>query len=265
MSDDILNLGGRPAMITGAGQGVGRQIALHLARHGCPGVVVNDFHLDRAEAVAEEVREAGGTAMPYQCDVTNLEAVREMTAKAAEIFGPVGILVNNAGNIGATPTENARDPFWTTGPEDWNSFIGVNFYGVINATSAVIPGMIERQAPGRIITIISEAAHFGDSGLEIYAGAKAGAAGFMRGCARTLGRHGITANCIAIAFTATPDVRKRYEADPERLKKMMSRYIVRRPGEPKDIANMALFLASDASEWITGQTYSVSGGFHLGI
>lgn len=265
MSDDILNLGGRPALITGAGQGVGRQIALHLATHGCPGIVVNDFHLDRAESVAEEVRALGGKALAVQADVTDLEAVREMNAKGTEAFGPMGILVNNAGNIGATPTAHARDPFWTTGPEDWNSFIGVNFYGVINATSAVIPGMIERQAPGRIITIISEAAHFGDSGLEIYAGAKAGAAGFMRGCARTLGRHGITANCIAIAFTATPDVRKRYEADPERLKKMMQRYIVRRPGEPQDIANMALFLASDASEWITGQTYSVSGGFHLGI
>jgi len=262
---DILDLGGRPAMITGAGQGVGRQIALHLAAHGCPGVVVNDYHLDRAEAVAEEVRALGAQALPVQADVTDLEAVKEMNAKAAEAFGPMGVLVNNAGNIGATPTDRAREPFWTTGPEDWNSFIGVNFYGVINATSAVIPGMIERQAPGRIITIISEAAHFGDSGLEIYAGAKAGAAGFMRGCARTLGRHGITANCIAIAFTATPDVKKRYEADPERLKKMMQRYIVRRPGEPEDIANMALFLASNASEWITGQTYSVNGGFHLGI
>ncbi|MDF1853979.1 SDR family oxidoreductase [Pseudooceanicola sp.] len=199
---------------------------------------MSDFQADRVEAVAEEVRAAGGTALAYQC---------------------------NVGNIGATPTDNARAPFWTTGPADWNSFIGVNFYWVINATSAVIAGLIERQAPGRIITIISEAAHFGDSELEIYAGAKAGAAGFLRGCARTLGRHGITANCIAIAFTATPDVRKKYEADPERLKKMMSRRIVRRPGEPTDIANMALFLSSDASEWITGQTYSVSGGFHLGV
>ncbi|MGH1424317.1 MAG: SDR family NAD(P)-dependent oxidoreductase [Pseudooceanicola sp.] len=265
MSENILALGGRPALITGAGQGVGRQIALHLANHGCPGIVVNDFHADRAEAVAEEIRQLGGTALPYQCDVTDHDAVQEMNAKAAEAFGAIGTLVNNAGNIGATPTEKARDPFWTTGPEDWNSFIGVNYYGVMNCTAAVIPGMIERQAPGRIITIISEAAHFGDSGLEIYAGAKAGAAGFMRGCARTLGRHAITANCIAIAFTATPQVKQKYEADPARLKKMMSRYIIRRPGEPTDIANMALFLASDASEWITGQTYSVNGGFHLGI
>ena len=261
---DILNLGDRPALITGAGQGVGRQIALHLAAHGCPGVVVNDYHMDRAEAVAEEVRALGGTALPIQCDVTDFDAVKEMNARAAEAFGPVGILVNNAGNAGAEPTEDARKPFWETTPKDWDSYIGVNFYGVMNATAAVIPGMIARDAPGRIITIISEAAHFGDSGLEAYAGAKAGAAGFMRATARTLGRHGITANCIAIAFTATPPVSARVMADAARFKKMMQRYIIRRPGQPTDIANMALFLASDASEWITGQTYSVSGGFHLG-
>ncbi|MAK60818.1 MAG: oxidoreductase [Ponticaulis sp.] len=262
---EILDLAGRVALVTGAGQGVGRQIALHMAAHNSGGVIVNDFHLERAEAVAEEVREAGGKALAVQCDVTNLEAVKEMAAKGAETFGPIGILVNNAGNAGATPTENARKPFWETGPDDWNSFIGVNFYGVMNCAAAVIPGMIERGAPGRLITIISEAGRWGDPSMEIYAASKAGAAGFMRSCARTLGRYNITANNIAIAFTATPDVEKRVMSNPERFKKMMSNYVIRRPGQPNDIANMALFLASDASSWITGQTYPVSGGFTFGL
>ncbi len=262
---DILDLGGRVALVTGAGQGVGRQIALHYARHNSGGVIVNDYHLDRAEAVAEEVREAGGTALPLQCDVSDHGAVQEMAAKAREQLGPVGILVNNAGNSGATPHEDARKPFWENGPKAWDSWLGVNLHGVMNCTAAVIPGMIERQAPGRIITIISEAGRWGDAGYEVYAAAKAGAAGFMRSCARSLGRHEITANSIAIAFTATPDVAARVQADQERYKKMMSRYVIRRPGEPDDIANMALFLASDASPWITGQTYPVSGGFTFGL
>lgn len=264
MSEDILSLGGRVALVTGAGQGVGRQIALHLGAHTTAGVAVNDYHLDRAEAVAEEIRAAGGKAIAVQADVTDLAGVKAMVARVAEELGTVGVLVNNAGNSGANPTGDLRKPFWETGPEVWNQAIGVNLYGVINCVSAVIPGMIARDAPGRIITIISDAGRYGDAGLEIYGGAKAGAAGFTRGVARSLGRYGITANSIAIATTRTPATAPMFD-DPVRMKRTFERYIVRRPGEPTDIANMALFLASDASSWISGQTYPVNGGFTLAL
>jgi 3-oxoacyl-[acyl-carrier protein] reductase len=263
---DILDLGGRPALVTGAGQGVGRQIALHLggaANSG--GVAVNDYVLARAEAVAEEIRAAGGKAVAVQADVSNQESVKAMVAKASEALGPIGVLVNNAGNAGANPSPELRKPFWETGPDVWQSFIGVNFYGVINCTAAVIPGMIARNAPGRIITIISDAGRWGDANMEIYAASKAGAAGFMRSVARTLGRNQITANCIAIALTDTPAVERTLQGDPERLKRQMEKYIIRRPGQPMDIANMALFLASDASPWITGQVYPVNGGFTFAL
>jgi 3-oxoacyl-[acyl-carrier protein] reductase len=262
---DILDLGGRPALVTGAGQGVGRQIALHLAAHNAGGVVVNDYVLSRAEAVAAEITQAGGKAIPLQADVSNLDSVKAMVARAEKEFGKIGVLVNNAGNGGANPVPEMRKPFWETGPEVWNNYIGVNFYGVLNCVSAVVPGMIERKAPGRIVTIISDASRWGDSGLEVYAGAKAGAAGFMRGVARTLGRYQITANNVAIAFTATPAVEARLKGDPEQLKRMMEKYVVRRPGQPNDVANMVLFLASDASSWITGQTYPVNGGFTFAL
>jgi 3-oxoacyl-[acyl-carrier protein] reductase len=263
---DILDLSGRVALVTGAGQGVGRQIALHLGgAKGSGGVVVNDYVLDRAEAVAEEVRAAGGKALAVQADVSSQESVQAMVEKARAELGPIGVLVNNAGNAGATPSPELGKPFWETGPEVWQSFIGVNFYGVINCTAAVIPGMIARQAPGRIITIISDAGRWGDASMEIYAASKAGAAGFMRSVARTLGRHGITANSVAIALTATPAVRRTLEGDPERLKRQMEKYIIRRPGQPEDIANMVLFLASDASPWITGQVYPVNGGFTFAL
>jgi 2-hydroxycyclohexanecarboxyl-CoA dehydrogenase len=262
---DILDLNGKVTLITGAGQGVGRQIALHFAAHNAAGIVVNDYFLDRAEQVAREINAAGGKAIAVQADVTDLGSVKAMVGKAEQAFGPVDVLVNNAGNAGATPDPDARKPFWETGPEVWNSFIGVNLYGVMNCTAAVIPGMIERQAPGRIVTIISDAGRWGDAGLEPYAAAKAGAAGFMRSVARTLGRYQITANSVAIALTATPAVERTLRGDPERLKRQMEKYIIRRPGRPDDIANMVLFLASDASSWITGQVYPVNGGFTLAL
>jgi 3-oxoacyl-[acyl-carrier protein] reductase len=262
---DILDLAGRVALVTGSGQGVGRQIALHLAAHNAGAVVCNDYVLERAESVAEEIRAAGGRALALQADVSNHEGVRAMVARATDELGPIGVLVNNAGNAGANPSAELGKPFWETGPDVWNSFIGVNLYGVMNCTAAVIPGMIARQAPGRIVTIISDAGRWGDASMEPYAAAKAGAAGFMRSVARTLGRYQITANSVAIALTATPAVERTLKGDPERLKRQMEKYIIRRPGQPNDVANMVLFLASDASPWITGQVYPVNGGFTLAL
>lgn len=261
---ELLDLNNKVALITGAGQGVGRQIALHFAAHNAAGVIVNDYFLERAEEVAKEINEAGGRAVAAQADVTDLASVKKMIGIAEQAFGPIDILVNNAGNAGAIPDPDARKPFWETGPDVWNSFIGVNLYGVINCASACIPRMIERQG-GRIVTIISDAGRAGEAGLEVYSGAKAGAAGFTRAIARSLGRHQITANCVAIAATATPAIEARLKANPEMLKKMMEKYVIRRPGQPTDVANMVLFLASGASAWITGQTYPVNGGFTFAL
>ncbi|OKO78332.1 SDR family oxidoreductase [Bradyrhizobium sp. NAS96.2] len=261
---ELLDLRDKVALITGAGQGVGRQIALHFAAHNAAGIVVNDYFMDRAAQVAKEINDGGGKAIAVQADVTDLVSVKAMVTKAEEAFGPIDILVNNAGNAGAVPDPDARKPFWETGPAVWNSFIGVNLYGVINSASACIPRMIERQG-GRIITIISDAGRAGEAGLEVYSGAKAGAAGFTRAIARSLGRYQITANCVAIAATMTPAIEARLKANPEMAKKMMEKYVIRRPGQPTDVANMALFLASGASAWITGQTYPVNGGFTFAL
>ncbi|MFQ5699970.1 MAG: SDR family NAD(P)-dependent oxidoreductase, partial [Myxococcota bacterium] len=136
-------------------------------------------------------------------------------------------------------------------------------YGVLNCTSAVIPGMIERNA-GRLITIISDAGRVGEPGLEIYSAAKAGAAGFTRAVAKALGRYQITANCVAIGTTRTPTVAGMTE-NPELAKRVLRHYTIRRFGEPDDVANRVLFLASDASGWITGQTYPVNGGYSFSM
>jgi 3-oxoacyl-[acyl-carrier protein] reductase len=262
---DILNLAGQVALVTGAGQNVGRQIALQLAAGGAGAVVVNDFFAERAEAVAQEINAAGGRAIGIKADVTRLDGVKAMVAQAtAQLGRGIDILVNNAGNAGAEPTADARKPFWETDAADWNSFLGVNLYGVLNCCAAVIPGMIERRF-GRIVTVISDAGRMGEARLEIYSAAKAGAAGFTRAIARSLARHNIRANNVAIAAMNTPAIRKRHAADPERAKKALERYVIRRLGEPSDVANMVLFLASNASEWVTGQTYPVNGGFSFAL
>ena len=261
---DILSLAGRVALVTGAGQGVGRQIAMQLAEHDCGGVAVNDYYLDRAEAVAAEIEAAGHKAKAVQADVSDLAQVRRMVEQVEDELGTIGVLVNNAGNHGANPTAEIRKPFWETGPEVWNQPLGVNLYGVINTAAAVVPSMIASGAPGRVITIISDAGRYGDAGQEIYAAAKAGAAGFMRSLARGIGRYGITANNIAIAATRTPAIEERLQ-DEAFVKRVFEKYIIRRPGEPTDVANMALFLASEASPWITGQTIPVNGGFTLAL
>ncbi|SOY55027.1 SDR family NAD(P)-dependent oxidoreductase [Cupriavidus taiwanensis] len=265
MTLNLTDLNGKIAAVTGAGQGVGREVALHFARSGAGAVIVNDFYAERAQAVVEEIWALGAKAVAAVCDVTDQAQVKAVFAQATdEAGGSIDILVNNAGNSGVNPDPEARKHFWEVGEAAWDSFIRVNFYGVINCTAAVVPGMIEKNA-GRIITIISDAGRVGEPNLEIYSGAKAGAAGFMRGAARALGRYNITANCVAISATATPAIAARLEADPDRKKKMLSNYVIRRVGQPEDVANMVLFLASGSSSWITGQTYPVNGGFSFNL
>lgn len=265
MTLNLTDLDGKIAAVTGAGQGVGREVALHFARSGARAVIVNDFYAERAQAVVQEIAALGVKGVAAVCDVTDQAQVKAAFAQAAhEAGGSIDILVNNAGNSGVNPDPEARKHFWEVGEAAWDSFIRVNFYGVINCTAAVVPGMIEKNA-GRLITIISDAGRVGEPNLEIYSGAKAGAAGFMRGTARALGRYNITANCVAISATATPAIAARLEADPDRTKKMLSNYVIRRVGQPEDVANMVLFLASDSSSWITGQTYPVNGGFSFNL
>ncbi|TQC45944.1 SDR family oxidoreductase [Rhodococcus sp. WS4] len=259
--NDFLDLTGRTVLVTGGGQGVGRAVSLLCADHGAS-VVVNDYHQDRAEAVAKEITAAGGTALPIQCDVTRLDDVTAMVEQSKTQLGGIDVLVNNAGNAG--PAEDplaVTPPFWETGPEEWEPWIGTNFYGVLNAARAVLPGMVEQEY-GRVITVISDAGRVGEPNLAVYGGAKAGAAGFSRGLAKAVGRYGITANCVALSTIDTPGVASAL-ADPEVVRKALRNYVIRRFGEPNDPARVVLFLASEAGAWITGQTYPVNGGYAI--
>ncbi len=264
--DDILDLKGRAAFVTGAGQGAGRGIALALAGHNAA-VAVNDFVLERAEAVAQEIRDAGGKAVAVQADVGDYASVKAAFDAAAEALGPISLLVNNAGNAGPNSQIRLTDDFWSTDIADWDRFFRTNLYGVMNCCHVALPAMVAAGQGGRIVTITSDSGRVGDARLAAYCGAKAGAAGFMRALARETGRHGITCNNVSLATLDPPipeDQREAYYA-MDRTKAQLSRYTIRRFGTPDDVAGMVLFLCSDAASWITGQTYPVNGGYSFSL
>ena len=252
------DLSGRTVLVTGAGQGVGRGIALALAGAGAE-VLVNDRDAERADAVVGEVSARGGEARACVFDVTRHEDV----VAAVEATGGVDVLVNNAGNAGTDSFAVA--PFVTTSPSDWEPFLQVNLYGVLHCTRAVLPGMVER-GWGRVVTVVSDAGRTAQSGMAAYAAAKAGAAGLMRAVAMEEGRHGVTANSIALGTMRTP-VSEAVWADPGNptAKALMRGYAIRRPGLPEDVAALVLFLASDEASWVTGQTYPVNGGSSVAL
>ncbi len=260
--EDILSLKGKVALISGAGQGVGRQVALHFAAHGCSTVIVNDFFEKRARSVADEVSALGSKGIPAVVDVTDFDSVMKVVDGAASEAGGLHILVNNAGNAGPSDKLDDLPPFWETGPDEWQRWLGTNLYGVLNVTRAALPAMMASQGDRSIVNVISDAGRVGEPGLVVYSGAKAATAGLGRGLAKALGAHKIRVNSVSLASINTPGVSTMLD-NPEHVKKMLRQYIIRRVGEPQDVANMILFLASEASSWISGQTYPVNGGYSV--
>ena len=250
-----IDLAGRTVLVTGAGQGVGAAVAALLAEAGAR-VAVNDLVADRCEAQAQALRDAGGDAVAVPFDVTDFEMVTDMVAG----LGRVDILVNNAGNAGGD-TWPGMVAFAETAPADWERFLRVNLYGVLNTTRAVLPGMIEG-GWGRVVTIISDAARVGEPKMAVYAAAKAGAAGLTRSIAVEVGRHGITANNIALGTMRTPLSESSWVGlDDVEVAGRMKGYAIRRPGLPDDVAALVGYLASPAASWITGQTIPLNGGY----
>jgi NAD(P)-dependent dehydrogenase (short-subunit alcohol dehydrogenase family) len=254
-----LDLTGRRVLVTGAGQGVGRALLLGFARAGAS-VVVNDLDPVRAAAVVDEAEALGADAVAAVFDVTDHEAV----ADAVAAVGGVDVLVNNAGNAG-TEGFGARGAFFESDPADWEPFLQVNLYGVLHCCRAVLPGMVER-GWGRIITIVSDAGRTGDPGGAVYGAAKAGAAGLTRSLALEHGRHGITANNISLGTMRTPATEAVWsDPDAPMAKAILRDYVVRRPGDPDEVAALAVLLASPHGDWITGQTYPLNGGYSFAL
>jgi NAD(P)-dependent dehydrogenase (short-subunit alcohol dehydrogenase family) len=251
-----IDLAGRRALVTGAGQHVGRAIAHALARSGAE-VVVNDLRPERCEHVVKEIVEAGGRGRPAVFDVTDREAVARCVRDLA-----LDILVNNVGDTGAGDPPGRPRHRWSqfveSDPAEWDAFFAVNLFGVLHCAHAAVPGMVER-GWGRVITIISDSARVPERRMAAYAAAKAGAAGFSRALAAEVGRRGVTVNCVSLGTIESEHAEQ--SADPEAARAVLSGYLASRLGQPRDVASLVVFLASSHAEWITAQTIPVNGGY----
>ncbi len=247
----MFDLTGKVALVTGAGRHVGRGIAESLALQGAA-VAVNDIVEARAKEAAEAIEANGGRAIAAASDATDLDAVKAMVAQVESKLGPVDVLVSNAGNSGANPAMPTK--FVEMDPADWNQYVDINFYAVLNGIHAVLPGMIERQR-GRIITISSDAGRQGiNMGISIYSGGKAGALGFQRSLACEVGKHQVTVNAVSLGMIPG-------DWDPGPPKGIpLGRY-----GAPADVGPAVVYLASDEASWVTGQILSVNGGVYRNV
>jgi 2-hydroxycyclohexanecarboxyl-CoA dehydrogenase len=253
----------RVALVTGSGQGVGERVAIELACGLGMTVIVNDFYEDRAQRTVATIKSAGGNAAAAVFDVTDADSVDGEFESILNQFGPVSVLVNNAGNAGFAHGLEDRREFWETGPKDWDIWLGTNLLAVMHCSRAAIPQMLE-VGWGRIVTIVSEAGRVGEPRMAVYGAAKAGAAGLMRGLARSLGPSNVTVNSIALGTMDTEAVRAIIPSDDVK-QKVLKRYAIKRLGTPDDAASMVKFLCSNEASWITGQTYPVNGGYSFSL
>jgi len=247
-----LGLKGKIALVTGAGRGVGREIALNLAAEGAAVAVNYRSSAKDAETLVAEITGKGSKARAYAADVADFAAVKAMVEAVAKDFGGLDILVNNAGH-------ELRKRFVETTPEDWKKQIDACLYGAIHCCYAVAPHF-EKAGNGRIVSVIGDSSRVGESGLAIVAAARAGVVALMKSLAREFGRNGTTANTVSLGLVETDHDKEWVESNREKLVKL---YPVRRLGQAGDVAPMVALLVSPNSGWITGQTLSISGGFSM--
>ena len=240
---------GRVALVTGASRGIGRELALELARNGAD-IAVNYAQSEAAaEAVAAEVMALGRRALPIRADVADPDAVAEMLNAVGKQLGRPEILVNNAGITRDTLAMRMKD-------DDWSAVLATNLTGAFLVTRACLRGMI-RSRWGRIITIGSVIGTMGNPGQINYAAAKAGLAGMTRSLAKELGSRGITVNLVAPGFIRT-DITA--DLSQEQIDAVLSQVPLERLGDPADVAPLVAFLAGEGGRYITGQVIHVDGG-----
>lgn len=254
MSDSLFDLSGQVAVVTGTSRGLGQYFARALARAGADLVLTSR----RRESLAEfeaEIRALGRRTVALELDVRDHDSIQRMAEEAERAFGQIHILVNNAGC-------NVRKPALDVTWDDWNLVIETNLRGSFFVAQAFARGMI-RNGYGRIINIGSVTSVFGYAGLAPYGASRGGIRQLTMSLADDWGPHGVTVNCLAPGWFKTAQNQVMYE-NAEWVQSLTERIPVRRPGAPHDLDGAVVFLASDASRYVTGQTLLVDGGITTG-
>lgn len=246
-----MNLSGKKAVVTGASRGIGRAVALKLAREGAE-LIVTATSLERASRTADEIVSMGGRAIPFKADVSigaDVDALFQLVVKE---FGCIDILVNNAGITRDGLLMRMKD-------EDWSAVIDVNLNGTFYCTREAVKLMAKAKS-GRIVNISSVVGEIGNVGQANYCASKAGIIGFTKAVAREYAKRNITVNAVAPGFIETDMTGVLAENIREELLKQIP---VNRFGAPEDIANAVYYLVSDMGSYVTGQVLSVNGGMHM--
>jgi NAD(P)-dependent dehydrogenase (short-subunit alcohol dehydrogenase family) len=248
------DLSGKVAIVTGASRGLGQTFARALARAGAD-LVITSRTLDSLKPFQQEVESIGRRAVPLALDVRDESSIRRMVSDAAKAYPRIDILVNNAG---CNVRKKAVDVTW----DDWNLILDTNLRGAFFVAQSVAKEMIPH-GRGRIINIGSVTSVMGYAGLGPYGASRGGIRQLTMSLADDWGPHGITVNCLAPGWFKTEQNKVMYE-DPEWVAYLIDRIPMRRPGKPGDLEGPVVFLASDASEYVTGQTLLVDGGISTG-
>ena len=241
-------LEGKVSLITGGARGIGKEIAMLFARNGSD-IAICDVNLEEAEKTAQEIRDLGRESLAFKADVTNSSQVQDMVDKILDKFNKIDILINNAGIT--------KDNLLLRMSEDeWDKVIAVNLKGTFICTKFVSKVML-KQRFGKMVNLASIIGIMGNAGQANYAASKAGIIGLTKSVAKELSSRNICVNAIAPGFIKTDMTSKLPE---EVQKKMLSVIPLARFGEAKDVADLALFLSSESSSYITGQVIQVDGG-----
>jgi len=247
---ELLN---KNAIVTGAAQGIGRAIALRLASKGA-NIVVVDIDGEKSEAVAAEICGKGGKAIAVRCNISSFSEAAGAVERAREVFGGVDILVNNAGI-------NRDGVCWKMSEEQWDEVINVNLKGYFTFTRHVSP-IFKAQNSGKIVNITSINGLRGKFGQSNYAAAKAGIIGYTKTVARELGPYKVNVNAVAPGLIETSMLQNNKARD-QIITAAMSEIVLKRIGQPEDLANAVAFLVSENASFITGEVLKVDGGQYL--
>jgi NAD(P)-dependent dehydrogenase (short-subunit alcohol dehydrogenase family) len=254
MSENLFDLTGHVAIVTGTSRGLGQYMGRALARAGAD-LVITSRHREALAPFQAEIEGLGRRVLALELDVCDLASIESMAVAAEKFFGEVHILVNNAGM-------NIRKPALDVTWDDWNKILDTNLRGAFFTAQAVARGMI-RRGYGRIVNIGSVTSVFGYAGLAPYGASRGGVRQLTMSLADDWGRHGVTVNCLAPGWFRTEQNKVLYE-DPGWVEYLVERIPVKRPGRPDDLDGAVVFLASEASRYITGQTLLVDGGISTG-